>query len=335
MEDNSNQTNSEILSKYTKNKYEIFSSEALTKMRSPEKLDTVLPITDPISWMGLITIGVTVFSIILWSIFGSFTVKVDGMGLIIDSKGIVNITTVYGGKLDKLYTYPGEKIKVGDAIAHIVQVQENTATQMAKYGTELSTNDRDVLNRVHEFDMRRHQENAAEYVLSDYNGIVNEVLVDEGAVLGNGMPICSVRLTDSTRDLKGVFYVPAEKGKRIKPGMTIQLAPNGVDTSQSGSLLGIVRGVSQYPVSTQAIQKRLGIDSISQWIMSSQQSALMEVSFDLVKDSSSESGYLWTSSIGDHPLVTAGSFCTGSIIVERRPPIQKVFYKLSQWLRTR
>ena len=117
--------------------------------------------------------------------------------------------------------------------------------------------------------------------------------------------------------------------------MSIQLAPNGVDTSQSGSLLGTVRSVSQYPMAVQGIQKRLGNEYMAQWILSSQQSALMEVTFDLVKDPGSESGYLWTSSVGDHKPVTAGSFCTGSVIIERRPPIQKVFFKLSQWLRNR
>lgn len=33
--------------------------------------------------------------------------------------------------------------------------------------------------------------------------------------------------------------------------------------------------------------------------------------------------------------ITPGSFCTGSIIIERKPPTEKVFYKLSQWLRSR
>lgn len=336
MEDKGNQNNdSDILSKYTKTNKEIFSPEALNKMRSPEKLDTVLPITDPISWMGLIAIGFLTFSIILWSIFGSFTVKVDGLGLIIDSKGIVSITSAYSGKLDKLYTHPGDTIKAGEPIAHIIQVRENAVTSMAKHGPELSTSERDVLNRVHEYNILRHQKNVAEYIYSDYDGIVNEIFVNKGSFLSSGMPICSIRLVDNTESLKGFLYVPVEKGKRVKPGMTIQLAPNGVDVSQSGCLLGTVRTVSQYPVSTQAIQKRLGIDLLSQWIISSQNSALMEVSFDLVKDPSSKSGYLWTSSIGEHPLVSAGSFCTGSIIIERRPPIEKVFYKLSQWLRTR
>ena len=89
------------------------------------------------------------------------------------------------------------------------------------------------------------------------------------------------------------------------------------------------------PVTMQSMQKTLGNEQLVQWILSSQQSSVMEVTFDLVKDPGSESGYLWTSSVGDHKPVTAGSFCTGSVIIERRPPIQKVFFKLSQWLRNR
>ena len=250
MEDKNNQM-SDALSKYINNKNELFSKEALNKMRSPEKLDSILPITDPISWLGLIAIGILVLSIIYWSIYGSFTIKVDGMGLITASKTVVN-----------------------------------------------------------------------------------EAIVKEESNLGYDVQNCSKKHIGTTKDLSGVLYVSVEKGKRIKPGMTILLAPNSVDTSKDGCLLGKVCAVSEYPVSTQEIQNRLRIDSLSQWIISSQQTALMEVSFDLIKDSASKSGYLWTSSGGEHPLVTDGSFCKGSIIIERRPPFEKVFYKLSQWLRT-
>ena len=37
---------------------EIFSKEALDKMRSPEKLDMTMSITTPIGWMGLISVAV-------------------------------------------------------------------------------------------------------------------------------------------------------------------------------------------------------------------------------------------------------------------------------------
>ena len=143
-------------------------------------------------------------------------------------------------------------------------------------------------------------------------------------------------MTQNRDDLTGLLYIPVEKGKRVQTGMTIQLAPNGVDVSQTGSLIGVVRTVSQYPMTMQGIQQHLGNAQLAQWIIMAQNnSAVMEVTFDLVKDPSSESGYLWTSQVGEHKPITAGSFCTGSIIIERKPPIEKVFYKLSQWLRNR
>ena len=66
---------------------QIFSQEALDKLRSPEKLDTMLPITTPVSWPALIAVLVFLFAVVLRSIYGAFTVKADGMGLITDSAG--------------------------------------------------------------------------------------------------------------------------------------------------------------------------------------------------------------------------------------------------------
>lgn len=330
-----NAENAGAAAKYSKKSEAIFSQEALDKMRSPEKLDTVLPITSPISWMGLIAVAVMMVAVVLWSIFGSFTVKANGMGMIMDPKGVVNVTSIIGGKLDKLYVHPGDTVEKGERIAHIELVQENAATRMAQYGPELATSGRDAMNRVQEYDMRRSQKDASEYIYSSHEGLVDEILVEEGTTIGAGSSVCTLRLSGGRKDLKGILYVPVEKGKRIKPGMTIQLAPNGVDVSQSGSLLGTVRSVSQYPITMQAMQKRLGNDQLAQWIVQVQQSAVMEVTFDLVKDENSESGYLWTSSVGTHKPITAGSFCRGSIIIERKPPIEKVFHKLSQWLRNR
>ncbi len=330
-----NMTNMGAAARHNKTDSSIFSQEALDKMRSPEQLDTVLPITSPVSWMGLIALAAMLFAVVLWSIFGAFTVKADGMGLIMDSGGVVNVTSVSGGKLDRIYVHAGDRVNKGERIAHIEMAQENAATRMAQYGPELATSGRDAMNRVQEYDMRRSQKNASEYIYSTYAGIVDEVFVEEGRTIGSGQAVCAMRLSGGGNDLKGVLYVPVAKGKRVRPGMTIQLAPNGVDVSQSGSLLATVRSVSQYPATLQAMQKRLGNEQLAQWFLQAQQSSVMEVTFDLVKDESSKSGYLWTSSVGDHKPVTAGSFCTGSVIIERKPPIEKVFHKLSQWLRNR
>jgi len=314
---------------------EIFSKEALSKMRSPEKLDLAMSITTPIGWMGLIAVAAMVFAIVIWSVFGSFTVKADGMGMIMDSSGISKVYALSGGTVDEIYVHSGEKVEKGELIAHVNMAQEDAATRMAQYAPELAVSSREAATRVHEFDSRRYQKESAEYIYSPYDGTVDEILVGEGSIVSSGRPLIHVRIDGGRENFKGVLYIPVDKGKRVEKGQTIQLAPNGVDVSQTGSLLGTVRSVSQYPVTTQYMQRVLGNEQLAQWIISSQQSSVMEVNFDLVRDPGSESGYLWTSSVGEHKPITAGSFCTGSIIIERQPPIEKVFYKLSQWLRGR
>lgn len=312
----------------------IFSRAALDKLRSPEKLDMLLPITTPIGWIGLIAIGLLLISVAIWSVFGSFTVRADGMGLIMDSGGFANITHLAGGKVTHIYVREGNKVKKGDIIARMEQADQSADTHMAKYGAQLAESMRDTVGMVHQYRVKQYQHEISRDVISDFDGVIDEVLVREGSVIGRGTPLCTVRLTQKRSDMIGVLYVPVDKGKRIEPGQTIQLVPNGVDPQESGSLVGVVRTVSDYPISLQSAEKQLGNPQLAEWILR-QEGAVMEVTFGLVKDSSSPSGLLWTSFVGEHKPVTPGSFCMGSVIVERRPPIEKVFYRVSQWLRSR
>ncbi len=327
--------NSNIRQRYEQEKEQLFSSEALDKMRSPEKLDSMMLITSPVHWMGLIAMAVLVISLGIWSVFGSFTVKAEGMGMIMDPNGVARVAAPSGGTVTEIFVRPGEMVEEGQRIAHVQQVQREADTRMAQYASGLSTSARDAAGKVHEYDSRRYQQNATEYVCAPYAGIVDEIFIKAGGVIGMGNAVCNLRLVEGRNELQGVLYVPADKGKRVEPGLTVQLAPNGVDVARSGSLVGTVRSVSQYPVSLQSLQKDLANEQLAQWILQSEKSAVMEVDFDLVRDDADSSGYLWTSAVGEHKAVTAGSFCTGSIIIEKQPPIQKVFYKLSQWLRSR
>ena len=279
-------------------KKNLFSQEALDKLKTPENLDTLLHVTDSLSWMAVISIMLLLTGVVIWSVMGSFTVKAEGMGMVMDSGGIVAVTHTGGGSISELKVSPGEKIKEGEIVA---TVQGNTEGG----------------------------------VFSAYSGIVEEVPVRTGNVINAGEIICTVRLTDKSNELSGVFYVPVSESKKIQPGMTIQLSPSGVDVQSSGSLIGIVRNVSNYPVNTATIQRTLVNDEIPQMINHTYNSAVAEVRFDLVKDDKDESGYLWTSVVGKHEKITPGTFVSGFIVIDRQPPIEKVFYKFSQWLRNR
>ncbi len=314
------------------NESKIFSREALDKLRSPEKLDALLPITTPIGWMGLAAISLLLLAVVIWSIFGSFTVRAEGMGMIMDSAGVVNISHITSGKIVDIYVTTGTQVKRGDLIAQIASPEQSADTRMAQYRAELAENKRDIMGRVYQYDAKKYQQDIDEVVYSEYDGIVDSVMVRKGSIINSGVPICSVRLNKKRDDFSGILYVPLDKGKRIEPGMTIKLAPNGVDVSETGSLIGVVRTVSQYPVTLQEIERQLGNSQMAQYILSSANGAAMEIVFDLVKDKESKSGYLWTTSLGDKKQISAGSFCTGSIIIEKKPPIEKLFYKITHWI---
>lgn len=314
---------------------QLFSREALDKMRSSERLDTLLHITNPVGWMGLAAIMLLLAGVVLWSIMGAFTVKADGYGLIMDAGGVRKITAISTGQVENLYIAEGSSVRKNQQLVQLNQISMTMDTIATRNSIDLGSNINDVALRVNAHDAKRTAEAVNEQIYSPYNGIVTEVSVDVGALVRAGEEICTIRLDEGRSDLTGIMYVPVDKGKRLEPGMSIQLAPNGADVSQTGSLLGVVRSVSEYPADQSAMIRNLGNNQLVQMILQQAQGAVVEVRFDLVKNEKDESGYLWTSVVGEHKAVTAGTYVTGSVIIERQPPIAKVFYKASQWLRNR
>lgn len=313
----------------------MFTRESLEKLRSPEKLDAMLKVTSSVGWMGLIAMAVLLSSVVLWAFFGSFTEKVSGKGMLLDAGGVSIVSAPSGGVIDKIYLSKGDYVEAGELVAVLHQGERESDANMARFDVNLSTSDRDAMTRVSQYDAKKNQQAVGEEIYSGFRGWVDEIPVEQGMMVAAGSPILRIRRNEGSPDLRGVFYVPVDKGKRVEPGMMISLAPNGVDITQTGSLVGVVRWVGAYPVSADLIQSTLGNKQLADWIFQSMNSSLVEVSFELVKDEESASGYLWTSVVGEHKPVTPGSFCTGDIIIERTPPVKKLFYKFSQWVRSR
>ena len=236
----------------------LFSREALDKMRSPEKLDTLLHVTNPIGWIGLSAILLLLAGVVLWSFMGSFTVKADGYGLITDAGGLRKVTVITTGQVNKLYISNGARVKQNQQLARIDQVNMTMDTIAVRNSIDLGANRNDVEQRVNAHDAKRTAEAVNEQIYSPYTGVVTELLADEGTVVRAGDEICAIRLDENRSDLTGIMYVSVDKGKRLEPGMSIQLAPNGADTSQTGSLLGVVRSVSDYPVDQASMVRNLG-----------------------------------------------------------------------------
>lgn len=316
-------------------KNELYSKEALTKLRSPERLDTMLNIVNPMSWITLCAIGLLCFSVFIWSIFGAFTEQVTGTGILLDPNGITSAVALNDGKIDKLMVKNGDEVKKGDILATIYSPETELAIHSNMYKLNVSNNASEVASLRADLDNRKIQKNVIGVVTSKIDGIVEQVNVVKDMAVGLGTTICTIRSSGGKHQLGGVFYVSAEDGHKIVPGMTLQLTPSGYDKNRDGNLLASVTSVSRYPVSQEAINKNISNSSLTGALMQGNKNACLEVRFLLIQDKNSHTGYLWTSMPGPKRSITTGAMVTGFAVVDRVPPIEKLFYNIRNLLRSR
>lgn len=313
----------------------LFTKESLDKLRSPERLDALLPVTGPVSWLGLVALGILIFSVVIWSFFGALIIKVEGLGLLTDAKGVIRVISPSSGWVDKVNVEPNSVVKNEDVLVNIRMPEYVTTQQHSRSSMGETQSEREAANQVNAYNVNELKQFFLGLVSAPCNGIIGEVNVREGDFVQAGTTVCTLRNNEGNNDIHGVFYVPALDGKKIQPGMTIQMVPSGFDGIDDGQLLGIVRSVSQYPVSATSVVGQTGNETMAQGILAQLNNSVVEVRFDLVKDATNDSGYLWTVKRKTGKKLTPGSMVSGFVVTDRKPPIEKVFYKISNWLRTR
>jgi HlyD family secretion protein len=166
-------------------------------------------------------------------------------------------------------------------------------------------------------------------VTSPYSGQVLEMMAEQGSIVERGKAILTISLAGRmVKSLEAVVYVPSMHGKKLRPGMEIQIMPSTVKREQYGYLLGRVTYVSDFPATPQGMQRVLKNSMLVQAL--SQQDAPYEVHADLIPDAANASRYRWSSSQGPPTALQSGTLATASIVVSRRRPILLVIPQLAQ-----
>ena len=164
-------------------------------------------------------------------------------------------------------------------------------------------------------------------VTSPYTGRVLEVIVEQGSMVTRGNPILTVDLTGkAVKGLEAIIYIPSVHGKKIRPGMEVQIAPSTVKKEEFGYLLGTVTYVSDFPVTPQGMRRVLKNEQLVTTL--SGDDAPYEVHADLLPDPDNMSTYRWTSSEGPPIRIQSGTVAVAGVVVERRKPILMVIPQL-------
>lgn len=173
-------------------------------------------------------------------------------------------------------------------------------------------------------------------VSSPYAGRVVELRVKLGEIVERGASLFTVVPYDSEAagshgdQLTAIVYVPSGEGKQIKVGMRVALSPSVAPREEFGFLIGKVRWVAEVPATPEGMAYTLKNKQLVQTM--SNNAAPIEVAVELVRDSTTPSGYQWSSSRGPDLRLNDGTLARADIEVRDMPLLSLVIPPLRQFL---
>jgi NHLM bacteriocin system secretion protein len=97
---------------------ELYRSEALRRMRSPEQLDTLLRLTYPSAWAVLGILSLLILLALAWGFWGRIPIRVNGMGVIaLAEVETYRLHAQATGSVRSIAVKTGDQIKAGATIA--------------------------------------------------------------------------------------------------------------------------------------------------------------------------------------------------------------------------
>jgi HlyD family secretion protein len=157
-------------------------------------------------------------------------------------------------------------------------------------------------------------------IVSPIAGHVTEVKATIGTFVAPGKPVLSIETAGEGLEL--VLYIPAEQGKKVSPGMAVQIAPATVKKEEFGTLVGRVLDISEFPVSPEGM---LSVLQNAQLVTRfSAQGAPYAARIGLIADPAAPSGYAWSGGRGPPVALSGGTTASAEVTVRTQAPISLV-----------
>lgn len=235
-----------------------------------------------------------------------------------------------GALLATRQQYDGAREKVRGARAQLADLEVQRLGHDFERGARERDGDLRVEQAAAELARLERDLRTASEVASPYSGRVLELIAETGKMVGTGEPVVTLdRAGRDARELEAVVYVSAAYGKRVRPGMHIQVAPATVRQEEFGMISGVVTSVSAYPATARGMQRMLKNDQLVTALSGG--GAPYEVRATLSPDPRTPSGYRWTSSHGPPLGIQSGTLAGAQVIVDTQRPIAKVLPLLRRW----
>ncbi len=184
-----------------------------------------------------------------------------------------------------------------------------------------TTRSKEIQQAKREISQIKQQIASESQIISQHTGKVLELTVNPGQVIDAGTRVATLDTDRQEVNLVGMTYFPVQDGKKIKPGMEIQVTPQTVKRERFGGIVGTVTKVSPFPITSEAAAKKVGSPQIISGLVSEQQPAVIQISANLKSDEQTFSGFQWSSSSGPELKMSPGTTTSARVKIEERAPI--------------
>jgi HlyD family secretion protein len=174
-------------------------------------------------------------------------------------------------------------------------------------------------------------------VQSSYAGQVAELKLNAGEVVERGMslltiiPDVTIQDAASSAPLVATIFVSPADGKKVRPGMMVEIIPATVRREENGYAVGRVSAVSQVPATQEGMLRVLKNRQLVQSLSTS--GAPFEVRVELDADKTTKTGLRWSSSRGPDASLTSGTPCQAEVVTKLEPALQILFPATREFFR--
>ncbi len=113
-------------------KESIFRQESLERLSSPERLDQLIQVLAPQDWLALTVFASLAILGLGWSIIGRIPITVEGRGIFLQPRQVVELQSSIAGQLQSLKISNGQCVKKDEILATIEPVEQRKQLQLAK-----------------------------------------------------------------------------------------------------------------------------------------------------------------------------------------------------------
>jgi len=110
---------------------EIYRRQSLDKLASPERLDQLMRIVKPQSWVLVSTVAAGIVLVVVWGIVGRVPSTVEGVAVLVRPKQVVSFQSLTNGQIGEITAEVGELVERGALLAMLRQPELESEQQQA------------------------------------------------------------------------------------------------------------------------------------------------------------------------------------------------------------